>query len=208
MNRQLATVRPIGRPSSRPARLLLMLAISYALVACESHPRTIGELIDSNGQNADRLRMKRTAATATVQAPEQNAQTAVAHYEQILDLHAAPETRAEALRRAADIRVQAADSEQAGAVDLPRAIALYQQLLSEFPDYSNTAHVLYQLARAQQLNGNDDASIDTLRQLADRFPRAQRSIDARFRAAGGVYQRAWWRSCCFTAAVITGFEGQ
>ncbi|NKI17381.1 tetratricopeptide repeat protein [Spongiibacter sp. KMU-166] len=187
MNRLLATVRPISRPSSRPARLLLMLAISYALVACESHPRTIGELIDSNGQNADRLRMKRTAATATVQAPEQNAQTAVAHYEQILDLHAAPETRAEALRRAADIRVQAADSEQAGTVDLPRAIALYQQLLSEFPDYSNTAHVLYQLARAQQLNGDDDASIDTLRQLADRYPRAQRSIDARFRAAESLF---------------------
>ncbi len=178
------------KPSPTKARLLLAILLATALPGCQSPPQTIGEMIDRSGQNPDRLRMRRSDPTSTSKSLDENSATAINHYEQILTLNSAPETRAEALRRAADLRIKAADSGLGDDANLHRGIALYQQLLAEFPHYPNNDHVLYQLARAQQLASEDDASITSLRNLAENYPGSNRAADASFRAAEMLFLRS------------------
>lgn len=114
--------------------------------------------------------------------------TALEHYDALLALDAEPALRAEALRRGADLRLQAVDAGEGGADELVRAIAAYQELRDRYPDYPLGDRVLYQLARAQQLAGDTELATASLQQLGKRYPQSPRNADARFRAAELLYQ--------------------
>jgi len=65
--------------------------------------------------------------------------------------------------------------------DSAEAIALYQRLLREFPDYERRDQVLYQLARAHGIRGEQDLAMETLDRLVREFPYSRHFVEAQFR---------------------------
>jgi cellulose synthase operon protein C len=115
-------------------------------------------------------------------------ESAEENYRKILELAPDAETKAEAMRRLADLQIQVdessptADPKKSQQVQ-QESIALYNQLLTEKPDDRNNDRVLYQLARAYQNTGQEPKAVDTLKQLETQFPDSSLIGDARFRRA-------------------------
>jgi len=115
-------------------------------------------------------------------------QKAIENYQLFLDLASDdPLLQAEAMRRIADLQLETAEAEQ-----LQRnlqslqsmtggTIALYEQLLETFPDYSKNDLVLYQLARAYEASGNTEAALATLDRLISEYPGTLHYDEAHFR---------------------------
>lgn len=206
--------------------LLLLVTLSWVLpsyASVDGERQTIGEYLDRSGQNPDRLIIrkppKREISNAA-QAMENARLSAIEHYERVISLSAEPAVRAEALRRAADLKIEYADSESAHLVSsdqdgssideqaksLSEAINLYTQLLADYPDYSAADFVLYQLARAYDLNNMGDRSIDILRQLSAEFPQSKRVSEASFRAAEMLYLRKRYDEAIVEYKRITSAE--
>ncbi len=117
---------------------------------------------------------------------------ALKNYQQLLDLNPDEDTRAEALRRTADLEVQGDDLKGGGegsAAALAKSIKIYEQLLTERPGDRNNDRVLYQLARAQQNANSTDAAIDTLARINKDFPDSTLAGDAHFRRAELLFLR-------------------
>lgn len=88
-----------------------------------------------------------------------------------------PELRAEAMRRLADLELEATEVEQLSnefdVVDSAghaSAVSLFQQLLDSYPDYRRNDTVLYQLARAHELGGRGHDALRVLDELVTRYP--------------------------------------
>lgn len=91
------------------------------------------------------------------------------------------EIRAAALRQRAELIVNLVEAQL---IPPSRdAVAHYQELLRSYRGQIDEADVSYQLARAQDLAGLLEASEDTLRDFAQRFPRDSRSTEVQFRLA-------------------------
>ncbi|WP_022977674.1 tetratricopeptide repeat protein [Nevskia ramosa] len=176
--------------------VLLALGFSHpatAAVLTDDKPSTVGSTTETNGLERNGRFVVRTPSILRVDGERKlppNVGAALAQYDRLLTLPADPATRAEALRRGADLRVQLADVD--GLVNLPvlkKAISQYQTLLAEQPDYPLNDRVLYQLARAQQATGNVDLAIANLLQIGSRYPSSFRAPDGLFRAAELLFQR-------------------
>ncbi|HEY1077106.1 MAG TPA: tetratricopeptide repeat protein [Fontimonas sp.] len=117
-----------------------------------------------------------------------NAREAIANYDRVAGLSAIRSPmRAESLRRAAYLRLRMVESEVGSADDLATAISQYRQVLSEMPDDPANDLALYQLARAEQLNGDSDRMVALLAELDRRYPQSLLRADALFRAAETLY---------------------
>lgn len=173
--------------------LLATGAPATAAVLGNDKPSTVGSTTESNGLERNGRFVVRTPSILRVDGERKvppNIGAALAQYDRLLNLPADPATRAEALRRGADLRVQLADVD--GLVNLPvlkKAIGQYQTLLAEQPDYPLNDRVLYQLARAQQAVGDTELAINSLLQLGSRYPSSFRAPDGLFRAAELLFQR-------------------
>jgi tetratricopeptide (TPR) repeat protein len=111
-------------------------------------------------------------------------------YEDFLKIEGAdPALRAQALRRLGDLRLAEAeslrgeeDASSAAAVTAARqAIAAYQDLLREYPEYPATDAVLYQLARACDTAEEPEQAVTALVELVTRYPKASHYAEAQFR---------------------------
>ena len=111
-------------------------------------------------------------------------------YEAFLQIDGAdPALKAQALRRLGDLRLeQAATLSAAG--DVPddaaqakarEAVAAYQELLRDYPDYAARDATLYQLARASEVAGDADAAMAALDELVLRHPQGAHADEAQFR---------------------------
>ncbi|MEQ1439102.1 tetratricopeptide repeat protein [Fontimonas sp. SYSU GA230001] len=114
---------------------------------------------------------------------------AIGQYEAMIDLDGDPRLHAEALRRAADLRLQRAEAGDGEDGDVEIAIAHYRRILADHPGYAASDRVLYQLARAQQLQGDEAQATASLRMLGERHADSVRSVEARFRAAELLFQQ-------------------
>jgi len=131
---------------------------------------------------------------------------ALAQYDELLQLAPDPMTMAEALRRSADLRVQIADAgEDPDGVELRKAIAAYQRVLDEVPTYPHNDRVMYQLARAYQLSGDNDRATAQLRVLGERYPQSERTADGLFRAAELMYAQADYAGAATAYHTVIGF---
>ncbi len=99
-----------------------------------------------------------------------------------------PELRAEAMRRLADLELEATEVEQLSSefdmVDSAghaSAVSLFQQLLDSYPDYRRNDTVLYQLARAHELGGRTDDALRVLDELVTRYPETAIIDEVQFR---------------------------
>ena len=111
-------------------------------------------------------------------------------YQAFLQIEGAdPALKAQALRRLGDLRLeQAATLSAVG--DLPdaaseakarEAVAAYQELLRDYPDYAARDAALYQLARASEIAGDAAAAMAALDELVLRHPQGAHADEAQFR---------------------------
>jgi TolA-binding protein len=111
------------------------------------------------------------------------------NYREFLDLVSDdPELQAEAMRRLADLELEASEAEQlaanAGAVEFEsydNAVGLFHALLDKYPDYGRNDSVLYQLARAYEVAGKTEDSLRVLNDLVERYPETPLIDEAQFR---------------------------
>jgi cellulose synthase operon protein C len=110
-------------------------------------------------------------------------------YKRFLDLNAGDAAlRAEALRRLGDLNLESSESERIErelitneGLRATEAIHLYSALLKAYPKYERNDSVLYQLARAYELNAQPDKALAALDQLVATYPASHYLDEAQFR---------------------------
>ncbi len=110
-------------------------------------------------------------------------------YKRFLDLNAGDaELRAEAMRRLGDLHLESGETERIErelatneGLHANEAIALYSALLKAYPKYERNDSVLYQLARAYELNAQTDKALAALDRLVAEFPQSRHTDEAQFR---------------------------
>lgn len=108
-------------------------------------------------------------------------------YQQLQTMVSEPQTRQIVQYRLADLEILLAEqkqeeglsSEQQGLYDL--AINQYQQILREHPQQQNNAQVLYQLAKAYDLQGQSQQSFETIETLLKQYPQNPYLAEVYFR---------------------------
>jgi len=110
-------------------------------------------------------------------------------YRRFLDLNAGDAAlRAEALRRLGDLNLESSESERIErelvtneGLRATEAIDLYSALLKTYPKYERNDSVLYQLARAYELNAQPDKALASLDRLVASYPNSHYIDEAQFR---------------------------
>src|SRR6202011_2683155 len=110
-------------------------------------------------------------------------------YKRFLDLNAGDASlRAEALRRLGDLNLESSESERIErelvtneGLRATEAIHLYSALLKTYPKYERNDAVLYQLARAYELNAQPDKALASLDRLVASYPNSHYMDEAQFR---------------------------
>ena len=110
-------------------------------------------------------------------------------YKRFLDLNAGDAAlRAEALRRLGDLNLESSESERIErelatneGLRATEAIHLYSALLKAYPNYERNDAVLYQLARAYELNAQPDKALAALDRLVATYPNSRYIDEAQFR---------------------------
>jgi cellulose synthase operon protein C len=110
-------------------------------------------------------------------------------YKRFLDLNAGDTAlREEAMRRLGDLNLESSESERIEhelatneGLRATDAIHLYTALLKTYPKYERNDSVLYQLARAYELNAQPDKALATLDRLVASYPNSKYLDEAQFR---------------------------
>ena len=168
---------PHGMPWPCVALLFAAALAAPASPAATKNPPTIKDLDDSEVDVSN--------------APPKNvdAGKAMDSYKRFLDLNAGDAgLRAEALRRLGDLNLESSESERIErelitneGLRATEAIHLYSALLKAYPKYARNDAVLYQLARAYELNGQPEKALATLDQLAANYPDSRYIDEVQFR---------------------------
>ena len=118
-----------------------------------------------------------------------DANKAMDSYRRFLDLNAGDAgLRSEALRRLGDLNLESSESERIEhelvtneGLRATEAIHLYSALLKAYPKYERNDAVLYQLARAYELNAQPDKALAALDQLVTKYPGSHYMDETQFR---------------------------
>jgi cellulose synthase operon protein C len=110
-------------------------------------------------------------------------------YKRFLDLNAGDAAlREEAMRRLGDLNLESSESERIEhelatneGLRATDAIHLYTALLKAYPKYERNDSVLYQLARAYELNAQPDKALASLDRLVASYPKSRYIDEAQFR---------------------------
>jgi TolA-binding protein len=110
-------------------------------------------------------------------------------YKRFLDLNAGDAAlREEAMRRLGDLNLESSESERIEhelatneGLRATEAIHLYTALLKAYPKYERNDAVLYQLARAYELNAQPDKALASLDRLVASYPKSRYIDEAQFR---------------------------
>ena len=171
--------------------------------------------IAANAQTVGDLRRKTPPVQAGPAAPVDAAKVREA-YRRFLELNAGdPEMRAEALRRLANLELEAADAARgdgtgpaAGGPETRAAIVLYERLLAEVPDQPRIDSVLYQLGRAWEAEGDAERALSYLDRLVARFPTSHHIEEAQFRRGEILFSAQRWADAesAYQAVIRIGSE--
>lgn len=162
----------------------------------------------------------RTDIPSKAPLPEVTVEQAMEGYQRVLQRNATGKTRAEAMRRMADLMMRLAETKMLAEADgdlskltpvqasasYQQAVDLYKQLLQEFPDYGDKAGVFYQLAKAYDLTAERDASLQALASLALEYPADLHSAEAQFRRGEAAFVARQWQEAenAYTAVLQAG----
>jgi TolA-binding protein len=145
--------------------------------------------------------------------PPQNVDAAktMESYKRFLDLNAGDAAlRSEALRRLGDLNLESSESERIErelatneGLRATEAIHLYSALLKTYPKYERNDAVLYQLARAYELNAQPDKALASLDRLVAQYPSSHFIDEAQFRRGELLFSdKAYPKSQAAYEAVI------
>jgi tetratricopeptide (TPR) repeat protein len=156
--------------------------------------------ISAGAQTVGDLRKKAVPVQAGPAAPVDAAKVREA-YRRFLELDAGdPDLRAEALRRLADLELEAADAARgdgmtptAGVEQTRAAILLYERLLVEAPDHPRLDSALYQLGRAWEAEGNPERALMYLDRLVAEYPGSRHVEEAQFRRGEILFSAQRWQ---------------
>jgi len=169
-----------SRRSTSRALQGLALSAALALAGCAS----------KRAQDDDKAPTLKTLSGRELDVPEDkgikaDVGDAIAAYRKFLETAPKAQQRSEAMRRLGDLEMDAADNRMlSGATPTPDyklAIARYEEYLKEHPKDPGNDRVLYQLARAQEQNGQLEGAIATLDRLVAEYPKTQHYDEAQFR---------------------------
>ncbi len=128
------------------------------------------------------VRVEKSPLTATDRAE------VIQNYRELLELKPDRRLNSEATRRLADLELEQSETQlmQGESAQLPpgeieKSILLYEELLKKEPDYPDRDLVLYQLARAYELDGQLDKMMISLQELVTRHPDSPHWQEAQFR---------------------------
>ncbi len=158
-----------------PALLALLL-----LGACASND--IGPTIDD-------LETRKYKFVEPELEPVQRQQV-IESYRLYMDAAAATEHKDTAMRRMADLQLEAGEEHnmsadaglnKAGKASLDAAIATYITYLQTYPKRKDNDLILYQLSKAYAIKGESDKSLDTMDQLVKEYPDTRYLEEVQFR---------------------------
>lgn len=162
-----------------PLYTLTPLALAV-MIGCSSHkPQTLGSL----------------RYTPEADAPEQThlarttAQSVRADYQELLDIVDDEHLKEQIERRIAHVYMlegEQDDREQQyqrepGKSYYLEAIKSYREILEKYPNSPDNADILYQLAKAYDMEGDQEEALKILRELSERHPGYQHIAEANFR---------------------------
>ncbi|OHB66575.1 MAG: hypothetical protein A2Y77_00965 [Planctomycetes bacterium RBG_13_62_9] len=98
------------------------------------------------------------------------------------------------MKQPVDSMAAAADTPVAGAVDLERAgtreaIALYEKLLNDYPNYERNDQVQYQMSRAHEELGQVEEAMEVMDRMVREYPRSRYLDEVQFRRAEHFFVR-------------------
>lgn len=109
---------------------------------------------------------------------------AAAAYKRFLDMAPNAAQRGRAMRRLGDLEMERAENQAAAAdtrSEYRAAIARYQDYLKTYPEHPDNDQVLYQMARAHELNGQGKAALAALDRLVSAHPTSVLRDEVHFR---------------------------
>lgn len=179
-------------------RIIIYIVASVGLTACGGttpvEDPTIGTLVKQSGAT--------TKGKASLKALGVDRTDVIARYRQFLRDGNDAELKARAMRRLADLEMDAnedrlagevtskARSGKAGSVRSYRStIALYKRLLRTYPNYSGNDRVLYQLAKAYEHAGEPEQAMKVMDRLVRQYPGSEHRIDVQFRRGEYLFER-------------------
>src|SRR5579863_444975 len=182
MRSALATVGNGGTPRAVRGAALLAIALLAPFVGSSGHAAdkkqpTIKDL-DAQQVEVNTDPPKNVDANKTMDS-----------YRRCLDLNAGDAAlRAEALRRLGDLNLESSESERIErelitneGLRATEAIHLYSALLKAYPKYERNDSVLYQLARAYELNAQPEKALASMDQLVAAYPKSHYIDEVQFR---------------------------
>ncbi|MDP9010424.1 MAG: tetratricopeptide repeat protein [Pseudomonadota bacterium] len=182
------------------AAILVAVALTPAMsIAAPKKPATIKDL---DNQTVD---------VSTDPPQHVDSAKTMESYKRFLDLNAGDASlRAEALRRLGDLNLESSESERIErelvtneGLRATEAIHLYSALLKTYPKYERNDSVLYQLARAYELNAQPDKALASLDQLVAQYPNSRFMDETQFRRGELLFsQKAYPKSQAAYEAVI------
>ena len=182
------------------AAILAAMAVSPAMsVAAPKKPATIKDL-DNQPVDVSADPPRNVDSAKTMES-----------YKRFLDLNAGDASlRAEALRRLGDLNLESSESERIErelatneGLRATEAIHLYSALLKTYPKYERNDSVLYQLARAYELNAQPEKALASLDQLVAQYPNSRFMDETQFRRGELLFsEKAYPKSQAAYEAVI------
>jgi TolA-binding protein len=202
---------------SRPAAVLLAALaadcvfmcgtiVPSSVVAANKQPATIKDL---EGQQVD-------ISPDPPQGVDNN--KTMNSYKRFLDLNAGDAAlREEAMRRLGDLNLESSESERIEhelatneGLRATEAIHLYTALLKTYPNYERNDAVLYQLARAYELNAQPDKALASLDRLVASYPKSRYIDEAQFRRGEILFSDKSYPAAqaAYEAVIVVGPSSQ
>jgi len=189
----------VSRPTCIAAILAAMALLPAMSVAEQKKPATIKDL-DNQQVDINTDPPRNVDPSKTMDS-----------YKRFLDLNAGDAAlRAEALRRLGDLNLESSESERIErelatneGLRATEAIHLYSALLKAYPKYERNDSVLYQLARAYELNAQPDLALASLDRLVAQYPNSHFIDETQFRRGELLFsEKAYPKSQAAYEAVI------
>lgn len=158
--------------------MAIAMAVAGMLAGCASQePKTLGSLRYEPQPQAETIAAEPEAETTH--------KDVLNEYEALLDVVEEAKIKEQIQRRIGDVYMLEGDQQQLraepGRSHYLEAIKSYRTVLEKYPNSPDNAEILYQLAKAYDMEGDQEEALAILRELTSRHPDYQNIAEANFR---------------------------